>query len=782
MAPAAIHKWLPAVAGTLAAVTPLVPAHAEDAERPERLPSGPGAEAIQLYLEPVVNGQASGRIVPVTKRDEALIVAAHLLQDLGIDRGWRASDPIDVSAQAGMQASYSEADQRLLLTVPVDWLPAQKISKASRGLRLEYASDFGALINYDLYLRNGGGSTSASVGSEVRLFGDFGAVSTSGNYSITHSANGNDRSRFVRYDTTWTYVDEDNVRTWEAGDFITRTLSWTGPVRLGGLQVSRDFSVRPDIVTYPMPTLVGGAAAPSTLELYVDGYRTLNTSVEPGPFVIDALPYVNGAGEAVIVTTDAQGRQMQTNVPFYIANDLLRPGLADYAFSFGKMRRRYGSESFSYGEWAGSLSGRLGVTGFLTLEGAAEIAPHHRLAGVGGMVRVGNLGVIDGSASLSRQYGESGHQFTAGYRYTTRGFNLMARATFRSSGFADLSTYENPAYTLPKRQVQAHANVVLGENLGTIGAGYVEMRRDGADFRLATVTYNRPLFGGARLNVSFDHDLERNEYGVMARLTVPFGRRGNAVAGIDHEQGKGTRFLLDANQSAPSDGGIGWSAGVSHGAGIPDRYRADLSWRNDIAQVRAGAYGTGDDITKWGSATGSVVVMDGGLFLANRIGDGFVLVSTNGYAGVPVRYENQKIGETNGNGHLLVSSVPSYYAAKFEIDTTDLPVDVRIAQAEQHVAVRNQSGRLVRFDIDRSHAAFIDLRGPNGAILPVGTRVVDGEGQETWVGFDGKLYMENLGRENSLTATLSGGAQCSAQFQYDTANEGVGHVGPVICQ
>jgi outer membrane usher protein FimD/PapC len=28
---------------------------------------------------------------------------------------------------------------------------------------------------------------------------------------------------------------------------------WTRPVRLGGIQVQRDFSIRPDLVTLPLP-------------------------------------------------------------------------------------------------------------------------------------------------------------------------------------------------------------------------------------------------------------------------------------------------------------------------------------------------------------------------------------------------------------------------------------------------------------------------------------------------------------------------------------------------
>ena len=120
--------------------------------------------------------------------------------------------------------------------------------------------------------------------------------------------------------------------TFEGGDLVTRTLPWAGSVRLGGFQISRDFSVRPDIVTYPLPTFSGSAAVPSSVDLFVNGNHATSGSVDPGPFTLGDVPYVNGAGEAVVVTTDAQGRRVATSTQFYVANTLLRRGLDELGF------------------------------------------------------------------------------------------------------------------------------------------------------------------------------------------------------------------------------------------------------------------------------------------------------------------------------------------------------------------------------------------------------------------------------------------------------------------
>ncbi|WP_256742673.1 hypothetical protein, partial [Cronobacter sakazakii] len=74
-----------------------------------------------------------------------------------------------------------------------------------------------------------------------------------------------------------------------------------------------------------------------------------STDLAPGPFTLTNLPYINGSGDAVLVTTDALGRQVSTTLPFYVASELLKPGLSDGSFSAGALRRNYGVKNFDYG-------------------------------------------------------------------------------------------------------------------------------------------------------------------------------------------------------------------------------------------------------------------------------------------------------------------------------------------------------------------------------------------------------------------------------------------------
>src|SRR5690606_2848885 len=147
------------------------------------------------------------------------------------------------------------------------------------------------------------------------------------------------------------------------------------------------------------------------------------------------------AGEAVVVITDALGRQVSTTTPFYVSNALLRTGLSDFAVAAGFVRQDYGLKNFSYGSAAASASFRRGMTDWLTLELHGEAGRQFGLAGIGGVASLGNIGMVSSSWSQSRYRGRSGNQWTIGYQYNARKFSIAALHSRRSEGFADLSVY-----------------------------------------------------------------------------------------------------------------------------------------------------------------------------------------------------------------------------------------------------------------------------------------------------------------------------------------------------
>lgn len=759
--------------------------HARDAWSSTVLPPPPqGPEAVDdmiLHLELVVNGLATGKVVPVTVRAGRYHVAAADLRGVGIPAESEGGELVALDSLPGVRVDYDAATLRLLIDVPVDWLPQQTLGR-DRIYDYEPArSSLGALVNYDLYANDPDrGPSSLSVWNELRVFGPFGLFSTTGVYrAVGGNAPGNG---FRRYDSSWRQSDERSLLTYEVGDLITRSLSWGSSVRLGGIQISRDFAIRPDVITYPLPRFAGDAAAPSAVDLFINGYRAEGADVRPGPFTLLNVPFVNGAGEAVLVVTDALGRQVSTTIPFYVSSDLLRRGLSDFSVAAGFVRRDYGIKDFSYGTGAASASFRHGLTDDVTVELHGEAGERFGLAGAGAVFRLGNAGVINAAWSHSRRDGRGGDQWSLGYRYNGRNFNLMAQHNRRSSGFADLSVYDGEGVSLSRRSTSVTGSLSI-ERFGSFGAGYFDSStRNGPRTRLANLSWALPLWGNASLYASGNHEIGRARWSAALQIILSLGRnRGSASSSVEHSPGRGTAWRSNYSRTAPIDGGIGWNLSYAKGSREEGYVQADLAWRIRQAELRGGIFGSGGNYTRWGSATGSVVMMDGSAFVANRINDAFTVVSTSGQAGVPVRYENQFVGKTDGNGHLLIPWANSFYRAKYAIDPLGLPPIIETPLVEQRVAVRRGSGYLLDFPMARVVAATVRLHDAAGAPLPVGAAVTVNGTPGAYVGWDGIAYVEKLQAHNRLEVHLPGAASCTASFELDVAADRIARIGPLTC-
>ena len=740
----------------------------------------------QLFLELVVNQRDTGRVVAVSQRAGGLFLAASALQDIGMKLPGEVPAEVDLDKLPGLHSDYDSQAQRLMLTVPPAWLPEQFIGNRSSYPRTEALTSFGALLNYDAYLNDTDDSgTYLAVFNEVRLFDTWGTLSNTGQYrsTIGREVEGSTfNNGYRRYDTTWRFSDDERLLTYEAGDVISAALPWSSSVRLGGVQVSRDFGVRPDLVTYPLPQFAGEAAVPSSVDLFINGYKSSSADLQPGPYTLTNVPFINGAGEAVVVTTDTLGRQVSTTVPFYVTSTLLQKGLSDFSVSAGNLRRDYTVRDFGYGPGVASGTFRYGLSDAFTVEGHAEAASDLTLGGVGGNLRLGNFGVLNTAVSQSQFDGGSGQQLSLGYQYSSQRYSLSYQRVERRDQYADLTLIDTPYASLSKRSEQVTLSLNLND-FGSLGVGYFDVQAaDDSRTRLLNLTWSKSLWRNTSFYLSANREIGDSNWAVQGQLIIPFDLYGSLSVGSERSNSGQVQQRVNYSRAVPTAGGVGFNLGYASGDG-PAYRQADLTWRLQSVQLQAGVYGTSEAQTRWADAAGSLVWMDKQFFTANQVNDAFVVVSTDGFAGVPVRYENQVVGETDRNGHLLVPWSSAYYRAKYEVDPLNLPTNVQVANVEQRVAVRRGSGYLLEFPMRRVIAASITLVDAQHQDLPLGSQVRhEQSGGLAVVGWDGLVYLENLATHNTLQVTLGDGQSCQATFDLNPAEEQVPLIGPLVCQ
>ena len=744
----------------------------------------PAQEQALYYLTLAVNGLSDNLVVPVTVIGNRYAVDATELTRRHIKLPANASGQIDINTLPDVTVFYDNRVQQLQLTIPTAWLPQQQLNAGdgSGTPRLSARSSTGLLFNYNLFYTSPpqqGDTMNALM--EQRLFSDYGTLSNSGLWVIK-SPYTDDGSRYRRYDTYWRYSDSERMVSYQFGDLISNSLTWSQSARMAGLRIGRNFNLRPDIVTYPMLQYAGSAAVPSTLDLFINGFKTSSMALNSGPFTLTNTPYLNGAGEATIITTDAQGRQIATSVPFYVSNTLLRQGLSDFDLSVGVLRQTYGLSQDRYASDP-AFSGfyRYGVTQNLTLAGHGETVRDLTLFGAGADMAVGRWGTLSTAYSHSER-SRGGQQYVFGYSYygNTVGFNVQHQR--RTSHYQDLSTYITPG-NMSKESLQATlSSALFGSANGTVGIGYFAITPfNDPRTELVNLSYTRQLWGNSTLYLAANKTLGDRGYSTQLQVIIPFGSNDTFNTSVQRNNQGESLTTLGVTRTLPLDGGFGWN--LAYSAGNAPYHQGALSWRGPYNQIQGGIYGNEGSQTQWGEISGSVIYLDGSLFPSNRINDAFIVVDTQGYADVPVRYENQLVGHTNQQGRLLIPWVTSHYPAKVEIDPLALPPDIDISSVETRLAVKEGSGALASFALKKVRSANVALRNSRGEALRVGTWITDeASGSTTISGHDGWVYFAQLGVHNRLSFTQEDGRRCHVQFSLPEQQSMQARVGPLTCQ
>lgn len=761
-------------------------------------PNGAQAQAMPpvgdpLYLEVFINGQPTGLIANFVQRPEQrLAITVTELTELRIRSDRLQADPnglVDLDRCTGLSYQYDQVQQVVRIEISDQGrTPFVVNSSTRREARPTDSDTAGAVVNYTLF-----GSANAdprsftagwqsgsnvSAGLDARVFGAFGVFSQSGlmNSAITAATHS------VRLESTWSYADPDNLLTYRAGDVISGGLSWTRSVRLGGVQVQRNFALRPDLVTLPMPQYSGSSALPSTIDVFVNNVRGYSGSVPAGPFQIQNLPVMSGAGNQSIVVQDALGRQTVINQPYYSSSKLLAGGLLDFSIESGFTRRDYGVSSDAYDKSA-SASGslRYGLNDWLTLEAHAEGSSALANAGAGANLLLASWGVASLSVAGSRGDGNAnGGLVAASLELGRGGYTFYARTQRTTTSYLDLASLPSTASLVPGISLlpsrppraidQVALNIPLSFDTSSVMVSMTRLR-DALDNRnsILAMSYSRPLPYDASLFVTGFKDFDdKRSFGIFAGLTMSFSGGISATASVS-KTGTGFAGGIEVIKSQPLENDSwGWRVRDFEGAN-PSR-AATVSYRSSAGRVELGAQQVNGATRATAQVDGAVAIVGGGVFAANRIDDAFAVVDA-GAPNVDVFYENRPVATTGSNGMVLIPDLRAYQNNSIAIDARNLAADADVPKTKANVVPSDRGAALVRFGISQeAQNAVITVKGADGRAIPVGSRARLADGDEDGViGYGGEIYLRGLKAQNVLLIDRADGQSCRAEFDYRPA-------------
>lgn len=788
------------------------------------------------HLEVNVNTVAISDLVRFAVRDSEIWADRDALAAMGLraeaipQAAWNQAY-VQLNSLSGVLTAYDALRQRLDLRVPVDLLgrnTTHTVGTASRFLGeandanaepsnaadgpTEFAGT-GFVLNYDAYLQHHDASarnTTLNAWSEWRYFrpeGVFSSTMLSRWSTQSSGASGAGGPAHLRLDSTWRREFVGKTTTLTLGDTVTSAPTWSRPVRMGGIRIGTDFGLQPYQTTGPVARFEGQAALPSFVDLYVDGMLQDQLRVLPGTFTIESALPVSGAGIANLVITDSTGQQRTIDVPIYGTAALLRKGLRDWSLEMGALRRAYGRESFSYASgMVGSGTWRQGMTDALTLEAHTQWGGGIRLFGAGAVQKLGtNAGIANASLSTSHSPEGVGRMATLGYQRIARPWNFSAQSSRATHVYRDLSALSGTS------QMRASDRIFMGYSKGSWDMGAMLMRqqdREGREVNLSSISLGRQFGNRSRWTLGFMRSRSSSTQNhVSLTFSIPIDRsitfNAQAQRGSD-----GLTAGWQASKSAAQEESWSWRVAQSGlgGAGSQGVRRGGRSSHFGATRVSpigqlsanvdhvAGVAGLPSSTALGASFSGSAVLMDGRVFASRFIDDAFALVSSAGLPGIPVRLENRPVGQTDEQGHLLVSRLNANQRNQLSIDILDLPYDVSASSTSRVAVPQRMGGANVVFSLQKVISARASIKDARGVPLAIGAAISvepdaaapsssrDLMNVYPRIGHDGAVFIENPVPGATLKVHLADRSTCRVQIPVLPAStQGPVHLGTLVC-
>ena len=687
------------------------------------------------------------------------------------------------TAIQGCTVAIDDARQRAVISAPAWALRTTHVSTADRQHPRVTPASPGAFLNYQLSAQQIEGQTTGGAYGELGLFAGAGVLT---NTAVGRS-NGTQRE-LVRLDTTYTRDLPDKLETLNVGDAISDPGSWGNAVRFAGVRWSRNFGLRPDLLTTPLLSTGGTATVPSTVDVFVNNQLVSSSQLPAGPFVIDRLPTVSGTGDVSVVVRDALGREQVVSQRFYSSVNLLARDLSQYSVNLGSVRNDYALASDHYGSMLGEASYRRGITDNFTVEGHGEyLAGNAHAAGLNAAFGIGHVGILNVTAANGGSAnGGSGWLDGVGVEHRGTNTSFVANTLWASGEFAQVGEPLDPGKRMRQRSL-LQSGVGMGR-LGSLSLAYVRQTyRSAPTQQTLSLTHSVSLgrAGTVNLTVSTTRTAQdmtspvRDSTSAYLIYVFPFGGRSAATATAVSGSGAGApadEVIASLTESPPVGPGNGYRLSAS----TAGNYDAD--WRQQMTGADVDIEVARNQGIEGRSAymSGAMTWLDGQVNTTRSVNGSFAMVDVAGLAGVPVYVENQLTTHTDASGRALLYNLRPYEANRISIEPEDLPLDTAIAASSTIMAPPYRSGVIARFPVERVRSATFRLVTEDGKPVPVGA-MVKLKGTLFPVVLDGMVYVTGYDHGMAADATWKGG-HCSFRLEPPPADEPIPDMGTIRCR
>ena len=594
---------------------------------------------------------------------------------------------------------------------------------------IRYDSDPNAFLNY---------SIGAASASRISAFVEGGINTRSFLADTTLSLAGRKVIRGL------SYLERDDrlrLRKLIVGDAFMSVGELAGTAVISGISLQRNFDFDPYLQRMPLPGLHAAVSSPSTADIYVNDVLVRRIAIDPGQFDLQNIPATNGLNTTNIVIRDAFGRVRTYGSTVYESSGLLRPGLVDYAFAAGALRRGLltGADTYT-GPFAATARYARGISDRFTVGAHFESGRGGDNAGAQFSAILGS-GAIHFALAASRFEARAGGAYIFQYALTNKKSSYGFSAARTGPFYATLGLRERDDRSLS--DLSAFWALPIGARNGVVFSGGKSVDRDfGARSHIQMQT-------SAQLSTQFYLSLTANRYAgpnahatnISANLTMALGPNTVASSSVE-TTGGAAQAQLHLQRSNGVGPGFGYE--LTFASGSPTTMESSVRYQSPYSEaelISGGAFGQPTRTSI--SLSGGIAAIGGGVYFSRPLEDGFAVIDAHGAAHLRVFLNNQYVGSTNRRGALLVPGLLPYYGNSIGLSTKDAPLNLSIAKDYELVAPRYHGGMLVRF-VTSTLETF------------VGSIVVQHSGSAFAPGY-GELTLRGKSRDYRSDLTESGG-------------------------
>ncbi|MDB5106372.1 MAG: hypothetical protein JWP91_4061 [Fibrobacteres bacterium] len=501
------------------------------------------------------------------------------------------------------------------------------------------------------------------------------------------------------------------------GDLSFPTSGFQSFLNMGGIGLSRDFSLQPHLVAYPVKDYEFFLINQSEVKVFINGMLRGTYQLEPGTHDLQGFPFTAGESEVEIQITDNSGQMQTINFNFIHEPSLLAAGRSAFSYNAGFPRRDvwkvrglrpepdgYKILNYEYdlGHPVLFLDFRRGFSDFLTMEAYSQALDTAGMVGFNALQAM-KLGKIKADCAASFRIDSSlGWAANLEYTYIPKVSSNVSPKTWRLR-----MEYLSKAFFRPGQDPSYLGGLNMAGTLQShskfidlnLTSGYT-FRPDSFDFYNASLSLSRGWGKGWSTSFSLRNTLDRQEAvttSVSATVSYYFNQGDHAFAAserVDNHVPDGTEKGTPPNWDYSTD--MAWDyhgssqfpynpilkAGTTFGPSA-NEYTGTAGWRGN--QGYAEVYGRRFEpklspvVTNYSDLTlqTALVYVDGNLAFSRPVTNSFVLVK-----GVSNEEACNILVNPNGDGYDAKSSnwrpgvVPTinpYYLKKFHLEVLDPP-------------------------------------------------------------------------------------------------------------